>query len=103
MRRFLSALLLALCLACSQQGALLHALGHDLAAAGLAIDDEKSRPAGVGCSVCLAFAHVAGAVTSTVIAPVLLSLGFHWPVAQAYLQRPAEAPHARSRGPPAVF
>ena len=104
MRRFLSALLLALCLACSQQGALLHALGHDLAAAGLAtIDEEKSRPAGVGCPVCLAFAHVAGVVTSAVIAPVLLCLEFHWPVAQAFLQRPAEAPRARSRGPPAFF
>ena len=103
MRRFLSALLLALCLASSQQGALLHALRHDLTAAGLAIDDEKSRPAGVGCAVCLAFAHVAGVVTSAVIAPVLLSLEFHWPVAQAFLQRPAEAPRARSRGPPAVF
>ncbi|MDP9123184.1 MAG: hypothetical protein M3N82_01040 [Pseudomonadota bacterium] len=103
MRRFLSALLLALCLVSSQQGALLHALRHDLTATGLAIDDEKSRPAGIGCSVCLAFAHVAGAVTSAVIAPVLLSLEFHWPVAQAFLQRPAEAPRARSRGPPAVF
>ena len=103
MRRFLSTLLLALCLASSQQGALLHALRHDLAAAGFAIDDEKSRPAGVGCSACLAFAHVAGAVASTVIAPLLLSLGFHWPVAQAYLPRPAEAPCARARGPPAVF
>ena len=104
MRRFLSALLLTLCLAASQQGALLHALRHDLAAAGLAtIDEEKSRLAGVGCAVCLAFAHVAGVVTSAVIAPVLLSLEFHWPVAQAFLQRPAEAPRARSRGPPAVF
>ena len=103
MRRFLSAVLLTLCLASSQQGALLHALRHDLTAAGLAIDDEKSRPAGVGCAVCLAFAHVAGVVPSDVITPVLLSLTFHWPVALAFLQRPAEAPHARSRGPPAVF
>ena len=103
MRRFLSALLLALCLASSQQGALLHALRHDLVAAGLAIDDEKSHPAGMGCAVCLAFAHVAGVVTSAVIAPVLLCLEFHWPAAHAFLQRPAEVPHERSRGPPAVF
>ena len=104
MRKFLSALLLALCLAASQQGALLHALQHDLTATGLAtIDGEKSRPAGVGCAVCLAFAHVAGAVTSAVIAPGLLSLEFHRPLEQAFLQRPAEAPRARSRGPPAGF
>jgi hypothetical protein len=103
MRRLLSALLLTLCLAASQQGALLHALRHDLAAAGLAIDEEESRPAGVGCAVCLAFAHVAGVVTGAVIAPVLLSLEFHWPAAQTFVQRPAEVPRARSRGPPAVF
>ena len=102
LRRRLSSLLLAFCLAFSQQGALLHALRHELPHAGAASDDADSHPAGTVCATCLAFAHIAGVVTSTMVAP-LLSLEFHWPATSPFAQRPADAPPTRARGPPAFF
>ena len=74
MRARLSSLLLAFCLVFSQQGALLHALRHELPHAGAASDDAESHPAGAGCVTCLAFAR-----------------------------RPADVPRARARDPPGFF
>ena len=103
MRRQLSSLLLAFCLVVSQQGALLHALRHDLAHAAASSGEVESHPAGVGCSTCLAFAHLAGVVTSAAIAPLLLRLAFHWFAATPFAHRPADAPQARARDPPVGF
>ncbi len=103
MRRRLSALLLAFCLVFSQQGALLHALRHDFPDAGAAVADEDTRPAGVTCAACLAFAHIAGVVTIAIVPPLLLSLAFHWPAASPFARRPADVPRARARDPPAAF
>lgn len=102
MRRRLSSLLLAFCLVFSQQGALLHALRHELPRAGAVSDDIGSHPAGTVCPTCLAFAHIAGVAASTVVAP-LLSLEFHWSAASPFAQRPADAPPTRARGPPVFF
>ena len=103
MRRSLSALLLLFCLVFSQQGALLHALQHDFPEANASIADEDAHPAGMTCPICLAFAHVAGAVTSLTVPPLLLSLAFHWSEARSFARRPADLPQARARDPPAFF
>ena len=105
MRRGLSSLLLALCLVFGQQGALLHALRHELPHAGAASDDEfASHAAGVGCVTCLAFAHIAGVATSPAASPPpLLSLAFHWSAAAVFARRPADVPLARARDPPGFF
>jgi hypothetical protein len=105
MRRRLSSLLFAFCLVFSQQGALLHALRHELPHAGAAsADDPESHPAGVACATCLAFAHIAGVATSPAVAPPpLLSLAFHWCAASAFARRPADIPRARARDPPSLF
>ncbi len=100
MRRRLSALLLAFCLAFSQQGALLHAVRHEFPDANATVKDEGSHPAGVSCPVCLAFAHIVGVVTSAIVPPSLLSLEFHWSAASPFAHRPAETPQARARDPP---
>ena len=102
MRRLLSSLLLALCLGIAQHGALLHALRHDLVRTGLATEDENPHPEGTVCLTCLAFAHVAGAVASPVVATPLLPLAFHWTPDQVFAWLPAKAPRARSRGPPFI-
>jgi hypothetical protein len=102
-RRHLSSLLLAFCLVFSQQGALLHALRHELPHAAASSDLAESHPAGLGCSTCLAFAHVAGVVASANVPCLLLPLAFHWPAASSFAHRPADVPPARARGPPVDF
>ena len=80
-----------------------HAVETGLAQrAGAVSDDIGSHPAGTVCPTCLAFAHIAGVVTSTIVAP-LLSLEFHWSAASPFAQRPADAPAMRARGPPVFF
>lgn len=100
MRRRLCAWLLLLCLVFGQQGALLHALRHEFPDAAATANSEESGPAGMTCSVCLAFAHIAGAVASATVPPLLLSLEFHWPADSPYARRPADVPPTRARGPP---
>ena len=103
MRARLSSLLLAFCLVFSQQGALLHALRHELPHAGAASDDTESHPAGAGCVTCLAFAQIAGAAASAVVPASLLALEFHWSPDAAFARRPADVPRARARDPPGFF
>ena len=103
MRARLSSLLLAFCLVFSQQGALLHALRHELPHAGATSDDSGSHAEGVGCITCLAFAQIAGAVTSAVVTAPLLALEFHWSPDAAFARRPADVPRARARDPPGFF
>lgn len=103
MRRRLSALLFALCLVFSQQGALLHALRHEFPAANATANGEDSHPAGMTCSACLAFAHIVGVVTSATVPPLLLSLEFHWCADSPVVHRPADIPQARARAPPELL
>ncbi len=103
MRRSLSSLLLLFCLVFGQQGALLHALRHDFPQANAPIEGEDPHPAGMTCPACLAFAHVAGVVTSVTVPPLLLALAFHWPASQPFARRAADLPQARARDPPAFF
>jgi hypothetical protein len=103
MRRRLSALLLALCLVLSQQGALLHDLRHGIPGANATVNGEESHPAGMTCSACLAFAHIVGAVVSATVPALLLSLEFHWPADSPFAHRPADTPQARARDPPELL
>ncbi|HSI59617.1 MAG TPA: hypothetical protein VLA16_18795 [Ideonella sp.] len=110
MRRWFSSLLLA-CLLVSQQGGLLHGLGHALAALGSGhapaatalADIGQPPPTDEACSLCEAFVQLAGAVTPTVAPPSLLAGLSHALVPVAPLPAgTASLPAQRSRGPPAA-
>ena len=62
MRRFLSALWLALALVLGQQAVALHALGH----ATEQLSQKKSKPAPVSCDECFACATLSGAMGATI-------------------------------------
>ncbi len=107
MRKLLLALLLPFVLLSSQQGAVTHEIGHIadfVAQAGAAVDDGPGRagqqPGDLQCEACLAFAHLAGVATAQVLPPALLSFSFHFAVIEALAFIAADAPTARSRGPP---
>ena len=101
MRRiFLSALLLVVMLL-SQQGAVLHEIGH--------LTDEASQqsqhhhPAGEKfCVTCLAFAAIGGAAAQGLPTLALLDARFAVPKAEVVRVVAAEPPSHRSRGPPLV-
>ena len=107
MRKLLLAFLLPFVLLLSQQGAMLHEIGH-LADFADRTGTSTSGGSGTGthqagdlqCQACLAYAHLAGVATATVLPPALLSFGFHFPVIEAPAFVAADAPAARSRGPP---
>lgn len=101
MRKSWVQLLLALCLVLSQEGALLHALRHQVPSTVThPSDDRDSHPAGVTCSECLAFAHLGGVVAGGVVAPALLALDEHVEGAEGFSPRAAEVPRTRARDPP---
>ena len=106
MRKLLVSLLLPFVFLLSQQGAVLHELGH--------LTDATSRVAGgqdrsghlpgdLQCEACLAFAHLAGVATAQVVPPALLSFSFQIPANESPAFIAADAPTARSRGPPPVL
>ena len=105
MRKLLLSFLLPFVLLLSQQGAVTHELGH--------LAEALARPAGgteapghqagdLQCQACLAFAHLAGVATSHVVPPALLSFSFAVPANEAPAFIAADAPTARSRGPPVL-
>jgi len=104
MRKLLLAFLLPVVLLFSQQGAITHEIGHIadfVARAGGGAQDGAGHAAGdLQCQACLAFAHLAGAITAQVVPPALLGFGFHFAVIEAPAFIAADAPTARSRGPP---
>jgi len=104
MRKLLLALLLPFVFLLSQQGAVMHELGHlaDAAsrAAGGGPRQASHQPGDLQCEACLAYAHLAGVVTANVVPPALLRFGFGVPAGQAPAFIAADAPAARSRGPP---
>lgn len=104
MTRFWASLLLALCLVSSQQGALLHELGHFAPQAGARQGAaSESHDPGVTCDVCFAFEHIAGAVATAFVILALASTEEHWSVSQRFVPRAVDAPRARARGPPRAF
>jgi hypothetical protein len=106
MRKLLLAFLLPFVILLSQQGAVTHEIGHIadfVARAGGTVNgqDAGSHQAGdLQCEACLAFAHLAGMATTHVVPPALASFSFHFSVVEAPAFIAADAPTARSRGPP---
>ena len=103
MRKLLLTFVLPLILLFSQQGAVTHELSHltDAVARAMAGKDVSGRDAGdLQCEACLAFAHLAGVATAHVAHPALLSFSFAVPANEAPVFIAADAPTARSRGPP---
>ena len=107
MRKLLLALVLPFVLLFSQQGALTHELSHlkEPGASRQAAGQRSSgHPAGdLQCEACLAFAHLAGVATASVVHPALLSFSFQVPANEAPAFIAADAPSARSRGPPILL
>jgi len=104
MRRIWGSLLLAFCLVSSQQGALLHELSHFVQRIGtLQSAEADTQPPGMRCDVCLAFAHIVGAVATAVVVLALLPTEEHWGLTECFALRAADAPQARARDPPGTF
>jgi len=97
-RKVFRSLLLVLALLVSQQGALLHELGHiaDASAPATSNDGKAHLP----CETCLAFAHIVGVVHSSEVAPALLATAEHWTGAPSFPSRSADAPAYAARDPP---
>lgn len=103
MRKLLLSILLPFVLLLSQQGAVVHEISH-------LAEFTSGRTSGPGptghqpgdlqCEGCLAFAHLAGVATAHVVPPALLSFSFRVPDNEAPAFIAADAPTARSRGPP---
>jgi hypothetical protein len=103
MRKLLLTLLLPFVLLLSQQGAVTHELTHLADDAGRAVSGQGAsgqQPGDLTCEACLAFAHLAGVATAHVVPPALLSFSFPLPANEAPAFIAADAPRARSRGPP---
>lgn len=103
MRKLLLSLLLPVVMLLSQQGAVMHELGHLTDAVSRAASGQSTsgqQPGDLQCEACLAFAHLAGVATATVVPPALLSFSFGIPASEAPVFIAADAPTARSRGPP---
>ena len=106
MRKLLLTFVLPLVLLFSQQGAVVHELGHltDAVARATAGEGASGHQAGdLQCEACLAFAHLAGVAAAHVAHPALLSFSFAVPANEAPVFIAADAPSARSRGPPQVL
>jgi hypothetical protein len=102
MRKLLLSLLLPFVFLLSQQGAMTHELGHLAEDISRVAGGQSStgHPGDLQCEACLAFAHLAGVATAHVVPPALLSFSFQLPVNEAPVFIAADAPTARSRGPP---
>lgn len=107
MRKLLLSFLLPFVFLLSQQGAVVHEISHlaELTASGAASGPGSSGhlPGDLQCEACLAFAHLAGVATAHVVPPALLSFSFLVPSNEAPAFIAADAPSARSRGPPVVL
>lgn len=103
MRKLLLSLLLPIFLLLSQQGAVVHAMSHLADDMSRVLDGQgkAGHPAGdLQCEACLAFAHLAGVASAHVVPPALLCFSLQAPVNEAPVFIAADAPTARSRGPP---
>lgn len=103
MRKLLFSLLLPFVFLLSQQGAVVHEISHLAELTSGAANGPGSSghvPGDLQCEACLAFAHLAGVATAHVVPPALLSFSFPVPGNEAPAFIAADAPTARSRGPP---
>ena len=103
MRKLLLSFLLSFVLLLSQQGAVVHEISHlaQLTSGGASGPGSTGQaPGDLQCEACLAFAHLAGVATAHVVPPALLSFSFPVPGNEAPAFIAADAPTARSRGPP---
>ncbi len=92
------ALLLPLLLLFAQQGELRHEYGHYAKAA---TSCQKAPADTDQCPLCLAYAHLAGAIKTGVAGSSLLTdLAFHRPGAVEVASADDDAALPRSRGPP---
>jgi hypothetical protein len=98
MRKVWLSWLLPLLMLVAQQGAYWHELEHLRPPAEQT--QEKKQAAEKLCTACLAFAHLADLTTARSFEPGLLSLGFAAAPSPLASESPADAPVARSRGPP---
>jgi hypothetical protein len=98
MRKVWLSWLLPLLMLVAQQGAYWHELSHLRPPAEQT--EEKKQAAEKLCTACLAFAHLADLTTARSFEPGLLSLGFAAAQPPFASESPADAPVARSRGPP---
>jgi hypothetical protein len=93
-------LLLPLLMLLSQQGALWHEISH-LADGRAPSHERREQPIDRLCQQCLGYAQLAAAATPFVPPLLLLEAHFARPQADALPWIAADAPSARSRGPPA--
>jgi hypothetical protein len=103
MRKLLLTFLLPFVFLFSQQGAVTHELSHLADYASRTAGDQKKSsqlPGDLQCEACLAFAHLAVIFTAQVVPPTLLSFSFQIPANESAVFVAADAPSARSRGPP---
>jgi hypothetical protein len=101
MRKLYWAPLLSLFMLFAQQGELRHEYSHyGEPPAG----SQQKAPGGVDhCPLCLAYAHLAGAAKTEVLAPAPLSdLSFHHAPAFGGASAETEVAAPRSRGPPSL-
>ena len=106
MRKLLLTVLLPFVFLLSQQGAVTHELSHLADAVSRTAGGQGQpghQPGDLQCEACLAFAHLAGVATAQVVPPALLSFSFGIPANEAPAFIAADAPTARSRGPPVLL
>jgi hypothetical protein len=106
MRKFCLSLVLPLLMLLAQQGAVWHEIGHLGRAAGTSsagTEAPRQQPLDRLCASCLSFAHLAAAAGHAVPAmlPALLRHALVAGPAAVFIA--ADAPSARSRGPPAAL
>jgi hypothetical protein len=98
MRKVYLALVLPLFMLLSQQGAVLHEIGH-LSETPSPLE-QKRQPADKLCETCLAFAHLSAAAKPEVPQIALPAFQHALPSADPVPYVAADAPSQRSRGPP---
>lgn len=101
MRKLFCSLLLPLLMLFSQQGAVLHEIGHWK---GAGSTEKQMVSADTPCDICLAYADMAGtAKPDSPSAGLLVDLVFHHHAESPVFGRDSESPARRSRGPPTVL
>jgi len=100
MRRIHIALLLPLLLALSQQGAMLHELGHLHRLSGVPTWTEMDLAADRICQLCIAFSQVANPASASVPISPSPSAAVQPGSQPDYSIVAADIPTPRSRGPP---
>jgi len=98
MRKLYLALVLPLFMLLSQQGVVLHEIGH--LSEKPAPFEQKQQPADKLCETCLAFAHLGAAAKPDVPQIALPAFRHALPSADPVPYVAADAPTQRSRGPP---